>query len=163
MGGYALQLMRVMRLKNVIAECTRSKVFLDTKKFHFIHDVTKLEMFWDVLFAIIQLLYPLYRLIRLCDTQRGCIDKVKFYVMQVDRLLEPGLDNTKVKLESMDDEFKVVVESSKKSTKGKAKKKVAAKLKTEGLVELGKFCFSFLIFEHDTNHCIRLSLRGIGC
>jgi hypothetical protein len=143
MGGYALQLMRVMRLKNVIAECTASKVFLDTKKSHFIHDVTKLDMFWDVLFAIIQLLYPLYRLLRLCDTQRGCVDKVKFYVMQVDRLLEPGLDNTKVKLESMADEFEVVVESSKKSTKGKAKKKkAAAKLKTEGL-ELGKFCFPF--------------------
>lgn len=143
MGGYALQLMRVMRLKNVIAECTASKVFLDTKKFHFIHDVMKLDMFWDVLFAIIQLLYPLYRLLRLCDTQRCCIDKVKFYVMQVDRLLEPGLDNTKVKLESMADEFEVVVESSKKSTKGKAKKKkAAAKLKTEGL-ELGKFCFPF--------------------
>jgi hypothetical protein len=52
------------------------------------------------------------------------------------------LDNTKVKLESMADEFEVVVESSKKSTKGKAKKKAAAKLKTEGL-ELGKFCFPF--------------------
>jgi hypothetical protein len=43
----------------------------------------------------------------------------------------------------MADEFEVVVESSKKSTKGKAKKKkAAAKLKTEGL-ELGKFCFPF--------------------
>lgn len=142
MGGYALQLMRVMRLKNVIEECTASKVFLDEKKFHFIKEVTSMEVFWDVLFGIIQLLYPLYRLLRLCDMQRGCIDKVKFYVMQVDRLLEPGLDNTIVKLESMDDKFDVVVENSKKSTKGKAKKK-AANLKTEGLAELGKFCVPF--------------------
>jgi hypothetical protein len=41
-----------------------------------------------------------------------------------------------------DDKFDVVVENSKKSTKGKAKKK-AANLKTEGLTELGKFCVPF--------------------
>lgn len=40
MGGYALQLMRVMRHKNVIAECTMSKVFLDEKNFYFIKEVT---------------------------------------------------------------------------------------------------------------------------
>lgn len=43
------------------------------------------------------------------------------------------MDNTIVKLESMDDKFEVVVENSKKSTKGKAKKKAGAgKLKLKG-------------------------------
>jgi hypothetical protein len=51
MGGFAL---------NVLEECTASKMFLDSKKFHWIRDVTKMEdEFWELLFALIQNDVPL--------------------------------------------------------------------------------------------------------
>jgi hypothetical protein len=46
MGGFAL---------NVLEECTASKMFLDSKNFHWICDVMKMEgKFWELLFALIQ-------------------------------------------------------------------------------------------------------------
>ena len=39
MGGEALQLLRVLQLKDTIMEATMSKVFVEEKKFHFIREV----------------------------------------------------------------------------------------------------------------------------
>jgi hypothetical protein len=56
------------------------------------------------------MMYSLYRLLlRLCDTKTGCMDKVKYFVMQTDRLLESGLDNVLEKLKEMDNKFDVAV------------------------------------------------------
>jgi hypothetical protein len=88
---------------------------------HWIRDVMKMEEFWELLFALIQMLYPLYRLLHLCDTKTGCVDKVKYFVMQTDRLLESGLNNVLEKLDAMDNKFDVVVSTTKKATKKKKK------------------------------------------
>lgn len=50
------------------------------------------------------MMYPLYRLLHLCDTKTGCMDMVKYFVMQTDRLLESGLDNVLEKLKEMDNQ-----------------------------------------------------------
>jgi hypothetical protein len=92
MGGEILQLLRVLRLRDPICEAVNSKVFLETKKFHFIGRLLRKESFWEFLFAICKAFYPLFRLLRLTDTRIGGIDKVKYYIMQVDRLLKPGLE-----------------------------------------------------------------------
>ena len=55
---------------------TMSKVFVEEKKFHFIREVVRHEGFWDMLFAIYQCWYPLFRLLRLSDLAIGGIDKV---------------------------------------------------------------------------------------
>ena len=60
-----------------------SKVFIECKKFLFVGQIVKHDGFWDLLLAICQLWYPLFRLLRLAD-MRGGIDKVKYYVCQVD-------------------------------------------------------------------------------
>ncbi len=92
MGGEALQLLRILRLKDTIMESVTSKVFIECKKFLFIGHIVKHDGFWDLLLAICQLWYPLFRLLRLAD-MRGGIDKVKYYVCQIDLLMEAGLDN----------------------------------------------------------------------
>jgi hypothetical protein len=76
MGGEALQLLRILRLKDTIMESVMSKVFIECKKFLFIGQIVKHDGFWDLLLAICQLRYPLFRLLRLAD-MRGGIDKVK--------------------------------------------------------------------------------------
>jgi hypothetical protein len=87
MGGDALQLLRVLRLKDAIMESVMSKVSIECKKFLFIGQIVKPGSFWDLLLAICQLWYPLFWLLRLAD-MRGGIDKVKYYVCQVDLLME---------------------------------------------------------------------------
>jgi len=92
MGGEALQLLRILRLKDTIMEAVMSKVFVECKKFHFIGQIVKHDGFWELLLAICKLWYPLFRLLRLAD-MRGGIDKVKYYVCQIDLLMEHGLEN----------------------------------------------------------------------
>ena len=67
-------------------------VFIECKKFLFIGHIVKHDGFWDLLLAICQLWYPLFWLLRLAD-MRGGINKVKYYVCQIDLLMEAGLDN----------------------------------------------------------------------
>ena len=102
MGGECLQLLRVFRLKDVLCDCITSKVFLELKEFQYIVPIIKSEAYWDFHFAVIQALYPLYRLLRLADMKDAAIDKVKYYVMQVDRLKDDGIENIYSKMDSVE-------------------------------------------------------------
>ena len=62
------------------------------QEFHFIGQIVKHDRFWDLLLAICRLRYPLFWLLRLADT-RGGIDKVKYFIYQIDLLMETGLEN----------------------------------------------------------------------
>ena len=129
MGGAALQLLRVMRLKDTLAECMTSKLFLEMRKFHFLSDVAKSDEFWELLFAVCQCLYPLYRLLRLCDMKIGGICKVKYYVMQVDKLLDDGINRVVAHVQKMESGLVKLENAARRSTKNRAK----GGLKTEGL------------------------------
>lgn len=132
MGGEALQLLRVLRLKDTIMEATMSKVFVEEKKFHFIREIVRHEGFWNLLFAICQCWYPLFRLLRLADLAIGGIDKVKYYVCQMDRLLDSGLRNVLVKWRSTDcPYYKLLLASNRKIDS----RTVDSSRKTEGLDE----------------------------
>jgi hypothetical protein len=93
MAGEVLQFLRVFRLKATLQACTRDPVFVDYKKFGFLADIFNSTQFWKCLFAIIQALYPVYRILRIADTMVGGMDKLYYYVTQTDRLLEPGMKN----------------------------------------------------------------------
>ena len=115
MGGEALQLLRVLRLKDTIMEATMSKVFVEERKFHFIREIVQHDGFWDLLFAICQCWYPLFCLLRLADLAIGGMDKVKYYVCQMDRLLDSGLRNVLVKWRSADcPYYKLLLASTRK-------------------------------------------------
>ena len=91
MGGVAIQLLRIIRLRQPILEAVNSKVFVDNKKLHFVGQIVKNDGFWDLLTAVCQCHYPAYHLIRLADTREGGIDLIKYYVEQIRRVLCPGL------------------------------------------------------------------------
>ena len=93
MAGEVLQFLRVFRLKTTLQACTRDRVFVDYKKFGFLADIFNCTQFWKCLFAIIQALYPVYRILRIADTMVGGMDKLYYYVRQTDSLLEPGMEN----------------------------------------------------------------------
>ena len=132
MGGEALQLLRVLRLNDTIMEATMSKVFVEEKKFHFIREVVCHEGFWDLLFAICPCWYPLFRLLRLSDLALGGIEKVKYYVCQIDRLLDSGLSNVLAKWQMPDcPSLKLVLASERKI----ARKMGDGREKTKGLEE----------------------------
>ena len=130
MGGEVLQLLRVLRLTDAIMEATMSKVFVEERKFHFIREIVRHEGFWDLLFAICQCWYPLFHLLRLSDLAIGGVDKVKYYVCQIDRLLDSGLNNVLAKWQMPDcPMLKLVLASTRKI----ARKKGDGAEKTEGL------------------------------
>ena len=94
MGGEAIQLMRVWRVKATLDECVNSKVFADLgSAFAPLKSMLKLDEYWDYHYAICQLLYPLYSLLRLADTRIGVYDQIKYTIRQIDRLLDESLGN----------------------------------------------------------------------
>ena len=83
-----------------MCDCITSNVFLELKEFQYIVPIIRSEAYWDFHFAVIQALYPLYRLLCLADMKEPGIDKVKYYVMQADCLLDDGIGNICSKIES---------------------------------------------------------------
>jgi len=75
---------------------------VEERKFHFIREIVQHEGFWDCFFAICQFLYPLFHLLRCADLAIGAIDKVKYYLCQMNRLLDSKLMNVLVKWRSAD-------------------------------------------------------------
>ena len=88
---------------------------MEERKFHFIREIVQHEGFGDLLFAICQCWYPLFCLLRLADFAIGGMDKVKYYVCQMDRLLYSGLRNVLVKWRSADcPYYKLLLASTRK-------------------------------------------------
>ena len=87
MGGELIQLLRVLRLKDALTECVASRAFREMKNFAIVGEVQLHEGFWDLLWYVCKALYPMYRLLRLADMKIGGIDKVKYFMHQIDRLL----------------------------------------------------------------------------
>ena len=102
MGGECLQLLRVFCLKNFLCDCITSKVFMELTKFQYIVPIIKSEAYWNFHFAIIQALYPLYYLLHLANMKQEAIDKLKYYIMQVDCLMDDGIENVCSKMDSVD-------------------------------------------------------------
>lgn len=63
MGGVAIQLLRVLCLRETLAECVASKAFRDLKKFKNVADIVMNERYWDLHYAVCKSLYPAYLLL----------------------------------------------------------------------------------------------------
>jgi hypothetical protein len=88
MGGEAIQLMRVWRVKATLDECVNSKVFADLgSAFAPLKSMLKLDEYWDYHYAICRLLFPLYSLLCLANTRIGVYDQIKYTIRHIDRLL----------------------------------------------------------------------------
>lgn len=139
MAGEAIQLMRVWRLKDVLIECFSAKVFLDLgKEFEPLKKVMTESKYWDLHYSVCQLLFPLYSLLRLADHRIGVLDKVKYYVCQIDRLMDGALADVVEKWKASDSvEISMLTnhEFPEDDKKGKARKK--------GKEEMGEFVFVF--------------------
>ena len=70
-----------------MTECVASKAFREMKNFAIVGEVLLHEGFWDLLWYVCKALYPMYRLLRLADMKIGGIEKVKYFMHQIDRLL----------------------------------------------------------------------------
>ena len=99
MGGVLLQLLRVYRLKPALEEAITTKSFLSLKQFQWVVPLIKSEAYWDLHFALIQCLYPLYRLLRLADMKNNNMDKAYYYILQVDRMMQDGVENVMTKMD----------------------------------------------------------------
>ena len=84
MGGEAIQLLRVLWLKNALTECVASKAFRELKQFAIVGEVLLHESFWDLMWYVCKALYLMYSLLRLADMKIGGIDKVKYFMHQID-------------------------------------------------------------------------------
>ncbi len=78
MGGVAIQLLRVLRLRETLAECVVSKAFRDLKKFKSVADIVMNERYWELHYAVCKGLYPAYLLLRCADQKLGGMDHVKY-------------------------------------------------------------------------------------
>ncbi len=93
MAGEFISFLRLFRLKDALQATTRDKVFVDYKKFQFLAVILNNQLYWDCLFAMIQAIYPFYRMLRLCDMKLGGMPYLKYYAVQADRLLGDGMTN----------------------------------------------------------------------
>ena len=89
-GGEAIQLLRVLHLKDAVTKCVASKVFKNLKE----------EDFWDLLWYACKALYPMYHLLRLADMKIGGINKEKYFMHLIDHLLPKSIDEVFEKWDS---------------------------------------------------------------
>ena len=98
-------------------------------------------------FAICQAWYPLFHLLRLADTSIGGMDKVKYYVSQIFRLLDHGLQNVIAKWTHPTCPAEKLLDASTRNID----KNTSGLAKTEGLEEeceeeSGKYYVTFHLF-----------------
>ena len=87
MGGVAIQLLQVLRLRETLAECVASKAFRGLKKFKNVADIVMNERYWDLHYAVCKSLYPAYLLLQCADQKLGGMDRVKYLTLQITHLL----------------------------------------------------------------------------
>ena len=114
MGGELMQLIRIVHLKGPLGEAVNSKVFLEDKKFSFLAKLVNNENFWFILITVVRAFYILIRLLRVCDTRCGYIDRVKILAIEYDENMETGIDNVQYCWEEHDDVFLQMTTASNK-------------------------------------------------
>ena len=97
-GHGGLPIDESVQAQGYILNCLIDKLFLDLgDEFTPVAWVVQQESYWELHYAVVQLLYPLYRLLRLADMRIGGLDRVKCYILQADRLMNDALENVVTK------------------------------------------------------------------
>ncbi len=136
MGGVAIQLLRVLRLRETLAECVISKAFCDLKKFKDVADIVMNERYWDLHYAVCKGLYPAYLLQRCADQKLGGMDRVKYLMMQITHLLPKMVNEIVEKWDALGEDNLKLIHCAKSGLEFDTPKAVGGS-KTEGLDDDG--------------------------
>ena len=88
MAGEHIALLRLLRLKNALQATITSKEFMDLKVFHSVTQILLNNEFWKYLYVMCRALYAPMRVLRLADQKSAAMDKLYYYVLQTDRMLQ---------------------------------------------------------------------------
>jgi len=88
MAGKHIAILRLLRLKNALLLTINSKEFIELRAFQSVCQVLMNPDFWKWTFVMCRALYAPMRVLRLADQQTPAMDKLHYYVLQTDRMLE---------------------------------------------------------------------------
>ena len=88
MAGEHIALLRLLRLKNALQATITSKEFMDLKVFHSVTQILLNPEFWKYLYVMCRALYAPMRVLRLADQKLAAMDKLYYYILQTDRMLQ---------------------------------------------------------------------------
>jgi len=88
MAGKHIAILRLLRLKNALLSTINSKEFIELRAFQSVCQVLMNPDFWKWTFVMCRALYAPMRVLRLADQQTPAMDKLHYYVLQTDRMLE---------------------------------------------------------------------------
>jgi hypothetical protein len=91
MAGEHISLLRLLRLKPALQSTITSPEFKALKEFESVSGVLMQEVFWKYLLVMCRALYAPMRVLRLADQKTASMDKLYYYVLQSDRMLQKWL------------------------------------------------------------------------
>jgi len=109
MAGEIIACLRLIRLKPTLQAVTTSAEFLALRRHKDLAMVLSKETVWDYLFAIARAFYPLMRIVRLADCREPAMDKLKYYVLQADRVLKEQLPKIDIAHSALASNYKSIM------------------------------------------------------
>ncbi len=109
MAGEIIACLRLIRLKPTLQAVTTSAEFLTLKRHRDLAMVLSKETVWNFLFAIARAFYPIMRIVRLADCRTPGMDKLKYYILQADRILKEELPKIDIAYASLASTYKAVM------------------------------------------------------
>jgi hypothetical protein len=91
MAGEHIALLQLLRLKNGLQATIVLPKFKALKEFELEATVLMHDDFWKYLFVMCCVLYAPMRVLRLADQKTPAMDKLRYYVLQADRMLPKWL------------------------------------------------------------------------
>ena len=88
MAGHQIALLRILRLKDAFQATVTSTEFKDLKMFQGIAYALLQDELWQFLFVMCRALYAPMRTLRLADQKIPAMDKLYFYVLKSERMIE---------------------------------------------------------------------------
>ncbi len=109
MAGEIIACLRLIRLKPTLQAVITLAEFLTLKQHRDLAMVLSKETVWDYLFAIARAFYPLMRIVHLADCQAPGMDKLKYYVLQADRVLKEQLPKIDIAYAALASNYKAIM------------------------------------------------------
>ena len=109
MAGEIIACLRLIRLKPTLQAVITLAEYLTLKRHRDLAMVLSKETVWDYLFAIACAFYPLMRIVHLADCCAPGMDKLKYYVLQADRVLKEQLPKIDIAYAALASNYKAVM------------------------------------------------------
>ena len=108
MAGYLIAFLRMLRLKDVLMATVSSEQLVGVKQ---VPEAFKLlfnnNEFWTIVYTICKAVYPMLRLLRLCDSKQPSMDKLHYFYRKItvrvkEQLRVPNNELDRVGIDSVD-------------------------------------------------------------